>query len=64
MTRTNFKRKQLSLGQYEELGAKQKEQKLYGTIPKPVLLLLAIPLVILIALLLGYMFYIRKISAQ
>lgn len=62
MTNRNLKRKQLSLNQYEENRAKNKRPKLFDNYPKPVLLLLILPLVILIGLLLGYFFYVRSIS--
>lgn len=62
MTNPHHKRKQLSLSQYEETRAKNKHSKLFDNYPKPVLLLLILPLAILIGLLLGYFFYVRSIS--
>ncbi len=64
MANPHLKRKQLSLSQYEENRAKHKRPKLLDNYPKPVLLLLTVPITILIALLLGYFFYVRSISAQ
>ena len=64
MANLNIKRKQLSLSQYEELKTKQGKKKLIPDFPKPILLIFSIPIVIFITLLLGYIFYIRNISAH
>lgn len=64
MSKPHLKRKQLSLSQYEAHRAKHKRPQPFDNYPKPVLLLIAVPLTVLIALLLGYFFYIRGISAQ
>lgn len=64
MANPNIKREQLSLSQYEELKAKQGKKKPGPEFSKAVLLLFSLPIVIFIGIFLGYIFYIRSISAH
>lgn len=64
MANPNIKREQLSLSEYEELRAKQGKKKPGPEFPKSVLLLFSIPIIIFVGIFLGYIFYIRSISAH
>lgn len=64
MANPNIKREQLSLTQYEELKAKQGKKKPGPEFSKAVLFLFSLPMVIFIGIFLGYIFYIRSISAH
>jgi hypothetical protein len=59
---TPTKHEQLSLGEYHDLQAKKRKK--FIDLPWPVKLLCAVPLVIFVILLLGYIFYIRRFVAH
>ena len=58
------KQKQLSLSQHEALKAKKGKRKPIFDLPGAVFLIFAAPITFFIILMLGYIFYIRRLAAH
>ncbi|GEM_PF-5855355 len=58
------KQKQIPLSQYEELKAKKGKRKLILDIPRPVFFIFTAPIVFFVILIIGYIFYVRRLAVH